>query len=118
MAFDKDKFITELKEMKVVDLNELVKAIEEEFGVSALPPVAAPGGTDSSELAEKNLVLKSAGGNKVSVIKVVREVMGLGLMESKTFAENGGIIKEAIGADEIEELSAKFKEAGAEVVAE
>lgn len=117
MAFDKDKFITELKEMKVADLNELVKAIEEEFGVSAAAPVAAAG-AGASESAEKNLVLKSMGGNKVAVIKVVREVMGLGLMEAKTFTESGGVIKEAVGAAELEELSAKFKEAGAEVAAE
>jgi large subunit ribosomal protein L7/L12 len=117
MAFDKDKFINEIKEMKVAELNELVKAIEEEFGVTAAAPMAAAAG-DSAESADKNLVLKSAGASKVAVIKVVREVLGLGLMEAKAFAEGGGVIKEAASPEEIEEISAKFKEAGAEVAVE
>lgn len=114
MAFDKEKFITELKEMKVSELNDLVKSIEEEFGVSAAAPAAAAGEADSGS-AEKDLVLVSTGTNKVAVIKVVREIMGLGLMEAKKFAEDGGVVKEALGADEHAELAAKFVEAGATV---
>lgn len=118
MAIKIEDFINELKEMKVTDLNELVKAIEEEFGVTAAAPMAAGAAAGESASSEVNVKLVSAGGNKIAVIKIVREVMGLALMEAKQFADNGGVIKEAVSADEAEELMAKFKEAGAEVVAE
>ncbi len=117
MAIKIEDFIKELKEMKVADLSELVKAIEEEFGVTAAAPVAAMADAGAEGSSEKTVELLSAGGNKIAVIKVVREVMGLALMDAKKFADNGGIIKENIDADEAEALVAKFKEAGAEVVA-
>ncbi len=108
-------FINALKEMKVVELNDLVKAIEEEFGVTAAAPVAAGPAADAGGSDEKTVELTSAGGNKIAVIKLVREVLGLGLMEAKKFAEAGGVLKEGIKADEAEELKAKFVEAGAEI---
>lgn len=118
MAIKIEDFIKELKEMKVADLNELVKAIEEEFGVTAAAPVAAAAEGGAAGSSEVNVKLVSAGGNKIAVIKVVREVMGLALMEAKQFADNGGVIKEGVSADEAEALMAQFKEAGADVVAE
>lgn len=118
MTFDKEKFILDLKEMKVSELNDLVKAIEEEFGVTAASQVVAQASEASGEDESKNLVLKSAGQNKIAVIKLLREIMGLGLMEAKTFAENGGVVKEDISGEELNSLSSKFKEIGAEVVAE
>lgn len=115
MGIKIEDFIKELKEMKVADLNELVKAIEEEFGVTAAIPMEVAADAGSAESSEVNVELISAGGNKIAVIKLVREVMGLALMEAKTFAENGGVIKESLAADEAEALIAKFKEVGAEV---
>ncbi len=119
MAFKVEDFIKELKEMKVQDLNELVKAIEEEFGVTAAAPVAAAGAAAADAgSSEKTLVLASAGGNKIAVIKVVKELLGLGLMEAKQFVDNeGGVIKENVSAEEADEIIAKFKEAGATVEA-
>jgi len=115
MAMNVQDFIKELKEMKVVELNELVKAIEEEFGVTAAAPVAAAAAADAGGSDSVTVELTSAGGNKIAVIKIVREVLGLGLMEAKTFADNGGVLKEGIPAAEAEELKAKFVEAGAEI---
>ena len=120
MAIKVADFIKELKEMKVQDLNELVKAIEEEFGVTAAAPVAAAGAAADAGAgsSEKTLVLASAGGNKIAVIKIVKEMLGLGLMEAKQFVDNeGGTIKENVSAEEAEEIIAKFKEAGATVEA-
>lgn len=117
MAMNTTDFIKEIKEMSVVELNELIKAIEEEFGVTAAAPVAAGAAADDSASAEKDLHLVDGGANKIAVIKVVREVLGLGLMEAKGFADNGGVIKEAATAEEIAELTAKFEEAGAKVEA-
>ena len=119
MAFDVNKFIEELKEMKVQELNEVVKAIEEEFGVSAAAPVAAAAaGGDDAGSAASTLVLADAGGNKIAVIKLVKEMLGLGLMEAKQFVETpGNTIKENVSAEEQEEIIAKFKEAGATVEA-
>jgi large subunit ribosomal protein L7/L12 len=117
MAIKVEDFIKELKEMKVADLNELVKAIEEEFGVTAAAPVAAAAAEAGGASAAQTVELVSAGGNKIAVIKVIREVMGLALMEAKQFADNGGVIKENVEADEAEALMAQFKEAGADVVA-
>lgn len=110
-----EDFINEIKEMKVAELNELIKAIENEFGVSAAAPVAAAGGAAEEASSEKTVTLKSAGSNKIAVIKLVREVLGLGLMDAKKFSEEGGIIKEEISPEEANELANKFKEAGAEV---
>ena len=119
MAINKETFIEDLKNMSVLELNELVKAIEEEFGVTAAAPVAAAGaGADAGAgSSEKTLVLADAGGNKIAVIKIVKEMLGLGLMEAKQFVENGGTIKENVSAEEADEIIAKFKEAGATVEA-
>jgi len=115
MALKTEDFIKELKEMKVTELNELVKAIEEEFGVSAAAPVAAAAAAEGAGSTEKTVELKSAGPNKIAVIKVVRDIMGLALMEAKQFADNGRVIKEGIDPEEAEELANKLKEAGATV---
>jgi len=115
MAIKIEDFIKELKEMKLTDLNELVKAIEEEFNVSAAAPVAAAAETSAAGSTEKTVHLINGGGNKISVIKAIREIMGLALMDAKKFVDNGGVVKENIPADEAEELIAKLKEVGAEV---
>ncbi|BDU67817.1 MAG: 50S ribosomal protein L7/L12 [Candidatus Tyloplasma litorale] len=118
MAIKIEDFIKELKEMKVSELNELVKAIEEEFGVTAAAPMAAAASDEEAAgPTEVNVELVSAGGNKIAVIKVIREVMGLALMDAKKVADNGGVIKEGLSPEEAEELMEKFKAAGAEVVA-
>jgi large subunit ribosomal protein L7/L12 len=119
MAIKVEDFIKELKEMKVQDLNELVKAIEEEFGVTAAAPVAAAGAADGADAgsAEKNLVLTAVGGNTIAVIKLVKEILGLGLMEAKQATVDGTVLKENVSAEEAEEIIAKFKEAGATVEA-
>lgn len=121
MAFDKTKFIDEIKKMTVMELNELVKAIEEEFGVSAAAPVAAAGAAAAAapaaeEKTEFDVVLKAAGANKIAVIKVVREITGLGLVEAKNMVEKApSTIKEGASKDAAEEMAKKFKDAGAEV---
>ncbi len=117
------KMIEEIKTMTVVELNSLVKAIEEEFGVSAAAPVAVAGAAAAAapaaeEKTEFNVVLKEAGANKLAVIKIVREFTGLGLVEAKGMAEKGGVIKENIAKDEADKIVEKFKEAGATVVVE
>jgi len=120
---DIKKFIEEIKSMTVVELNDLVKAIEEEFGVSAAAmAVAAPaaGGAAASAEEEKtefNVVLTELGANKIAVIKVVREITGLGLAESKAMAETpNAVIKEGIAKEAAEEMVKKFAEAGAKAV--
>ncbi len=118
MAFNKENFITELKEMTVLELNELVKAIEEEFGVSAAAPVAvaAAGGAEEAAAGTVTVTLKDAGSSKLGVIKLIRSVdASLGLKEAKALADNGGVIKEGIEAAEGAELKAQFEEAGATV---
>lgn len=119
MAFNKEEFITALKEMSVLELNELVKAIEEEFGVTAAAPVAVVGGAAAAVEegpTEVNVVLTSAGAAKLNVIKLVREVTGLGLKEAKELVDNAPKpIKEKVTPEEAEALKAKFVEAGAEV---
>lgn len=107
-----------VKELTIVELNDLVKAMEEEFGVSAAAPVmvaAAGGASADEEKTAFNVELTSAGGNKIAVIKVIREVTGLGLKEGKDLADNGGTIKENVSKDEAEEIKAKLVEAGATV---
>ena len=116
-------FIEEIKSMTVVELNELVKAIEEEFGVSAAAvavagPAAAADAPVVEEKTEFNVVLKDFGANKIAVIKVVRELTGLGLVEAKGLVEKLGTIKEAVAKDEATKMIEKLKEAGATVVAE
>ena len=111
----------DIKSMTVVELNDLVKAIEEEFGVSAAAmAVAAPAGgaaaAQEEEKSEYTVVLKEVGANKIAVIKVVREITGLGLAESKAMVDNApSTIKEGISKEAAEEMAAKFKEAGATV---
>ena len=120
---DVKKFIDEVKSMTVLELNELVKALEEEFGVSAAAPVAvaaapAAGAAPAAAAEEKsefNVVLKDAGDKKIDVIKVVRAFTGLGLVEAKGLADNGGNIKENVAADEANDIKAKLEEAGATV---
>ena len=122
---DLNKMMEEIKSMTVLELNELVKMLEEEFGVSAAAPVAvaaAPAAAAAAapveEKTEFNVVLKELGANKIAVIKAVREATGLGLVEAKALAEKGGVIKEGLPKDEAEKMVAKFKEAGATAVAE
>ena len=105
------KFIEEIKGMTVLELNSLVKAIEEEFGVSAAAPA-------EEEKTEFNVVLKEVGGNKIAVIKAVREITGLGLVDAKNLVEKGGVVKEAAPKEDAEKMVAKLKEAGATAVME
>lgn len=116
--------IEEVKALTVLELSELVKALEEEFGVSAAAPaavaVAAPAAAApaAEEKTEFDVVLKSAGANKINVIKVVKEVTGLGLKEAKALVDGApSKVKEAISKDDAEALVAKLKEAGAEAEA-
>ena len=114
------KFIEEIKAMTVLELNELVKAIEEEFGVSAAAPVMVAGGAAAAAAAEEktefDVVLKSAGANKIAVIKVVKDAAGLGLKEAKALVDEAPkTLKEGISKDDAEALKAKLEEAGAEV---
>lgn len=115
--FTKDEFINGLKEMTILEVKELVDAMKEEFGVdpSAVAVAAAPAAGAVEEAANKNVVLKSAGGNKIAVIKVIKEITGLGLVEAKALADNGGNIKENVPAEEAEALKAQLEEAGAEI---
>ena len=121
MAFDKDAFLTALDSMTVMELNDLVKAIEEKFGVSAAAmaaPAAATGGAAGGAAAEEktefNLVLAEAGGNKVAVIKAVREITGLGLKEAKDLVDGAPKpIKEGMPKADAEAAKKKLEEAGA-----
>lgn len=119
MAFNKETFIEELKSMSVLELNELVKAIEEEFGVSAAAPVAvaaAGGAAEAEGPTEVSVILTAAGSSKVGVIKVVRELTGLGLKEAKDLVDSAPApIKEGIQPEEAEAVKAKLEEAGASV---
>jgi large subunit ribosomal protein L7/L12 len=121
MAFDKDAFLSSLDTMTVLELNDLVKAIEEKFGVSAAA-VAAPsaGGGAAAPAAEEktefNVVLLEAGANKVSVIKAVRELTGLGLKEAKDLVDGAPKpVKEGIAKADAEAAKKKLEEAGAKV---
>ena len=114
------KFVEEIKSMTVLELNELVKAIEEEFGVSAAAPVMVAGDGAAAPAAEEktefDVVLKSAGANKINVIKVVKEATGLGLKEAKAMVDEAPkTIKEGVSKDDAEALKTKLTEAGAEV---
>lgn len=123
MAFDKDAFLTALDSMSVMELNELVKAIEEKFGVSAAA-MAAPaaggaaggGAAAAEEKTEFNVVLLEAGANKVGVIKAVREITGLGLKEAKDLVDGAPKpVKEGIAKADAEAAKKKLEEAGAKV---
>ena len=116
--FTKEEFINGLKEMTILDVKELVDAMKEEFGVdpSAVAVAAAPqAGAEAQADAKKTVVLKDAGAAKIQVIKVIREITGLGLVEAKGLADKGGNIKENVSADEANELKAKLEEAGATI---
>ena len=116
--FSIEEFISAVKEMSVLELNELVKAIEEEFGVSAAAPVAvaAVAAAEEQGPSEVNVVLKSAGANKLAVIKLVREITGLGLKEAKDLVDNAPkAVKEKIDPEEAKAIADKLTEAGAEV---
>ena len=116
---NKEEMIEEIKKMTVVELADLVKAIEEEFGVSAVSAAAPAAGAVAGAAEEKtsfDVVLKEAGANKIPVIKVVRDATGLGLKEAKDLVDGAPkTIKEGVSKDEAEELKAKFEEAGATV---
>ncbi len=122
MAFDKDAFLTSLDSMTVMELNDLVKAIEEKFGVSAAAmaaPAAGGGGAAAAVAEEKtefNVVLVEAGAQKVSVIKAVREITGLGLKEAKDLVDGAPKnVKEAVSKADAEAAKKKLEEAGAKV---
>ena len=121
MAFDKDAFLTALDSMTVMELNDLVKAIEEKFGVSAaaMAAPAAAGGAVAAAAEEKtefNVVLLEAGANKVQVIKAVREITGLGLKEAKDLVEAAPkAVKEGLSKADAEVAKKKLEDAGAKV---
>ena len=116
------KLIEDVKALTVLELSELVKALEEEFGVSAAAPVAvaaaaaAPAAAAAEEKTEFDVILAEAGAEKIKVIKVVREITGLGLAEAKAMVEAAPkAVKEAVGKDEAEELKKKLEDVGAKV---
>ena len=117
----KEEIIEAIKEMTVLELNDLVKAIEEEFGVTAAAPVAVAGGAAAAgdgaeEQSEFDVVLTDAGASKIKVIKVVREITGLGLKDAKELVDNAPKpIKEGVEKEEAEEMKAKLEEVGAGV---
>jgi len=120
MAFDKDAFLTALDSMTVLELNELVKAIEEKFGVSAAamagPAAAAGPAAVAEEQTEFNVMLLEAGANKVSAIKAVREITGLGLKEAKDLVEAAPkAVKEGLSKADAEAAKKKLEDAGAKV---
>ena len=118
---DLNKIVEDIKTLTVVEVSELVKMLEEEFGVSAAATVAVAAGpvagaAQEEEKSEFNIVLKEAGANKIAVIKVVREITGLGLGEAKALVDGApSTIKENVAAKEAKEFEAKLKEAGATV---
>ena len=114
----RDEFISALKEMTILEVKDLVDAMKEEFVVdpSAVAVAAAPqAGAVEEGPSTVNVTLTSAGANKIAVIKIVRDVTGLGLKEAKAIADNGGVVKENVNTDEANELKAKFEEAGATI---
>ncbi|MFB3165201.1 50S ribosomal protein L7/L12 [Neobacillus sp. 179-J 1A1 HS] len=114
----KEQIIEAVKTMTVLELNDLVKAIEEEFGVTAAAPVAMGGAAVAAveEQTEFDVILASAGDQKIKVIKVVREITGLGLKEAKDLVDNTPkAVKEGVSKEEAEELKAKLAEVGANV---
>lgn len=119
MALNIENIIAEIKEASILELNDLVKAIEEEFGVTAAAPVAAAaaGAVDAGAAKDSfDVELTSAGDKKVGVIKVVREITGEGLKEAKAIVDGApSVLKEGVAAAEAEEIKAKLEEAGASV---
>ena len=119
---DLKSLVEEIKKLSVMEVSELVKMLEEEFGVSAAAPVAMMGAAAGAaapaaeEKSEFNIVLKEAGANKIAVIKIVKEITGLGLGEAKALVDGAPKeIKQNVPAEEAKELEAKLKEAGATV---
>lgn len=118
MAFDKDAIIASLKEASISDLNDLVKAIEEEFDVSAAAPVAVAGAAGSEAAAKDSFTveLTSAGSAKVKVIKAVKDITGLGLKDAKDLVDNApSAVKEDVKEDEANDIKEKLEAAGATV---
>lgn len=117
----KEEIISAIKEMSVLELNDLVKAIEEEFGVTAAAPVAvvgaaAGGGEAAAEQTEFDVILANAGASKINVIKVVREITGLGLKEAKALVDEAPKpVKEKVSKEEAEQIKSRLEEAGATV---
>ena len=115
----KEDFISALKEMTILEVKELVDAMKEEFGVdpSAVAVAAAPvaGAEAGADNAAKTVVLKDAGATKIAVIKILKEITGLGLVEAKALADNGGNVKENVPAEEANAIKAQLEEAGATV---
>ncbi len=113
------EIIDSISEMTILEVKDLVDAMKEAFGVdpSAVAVAAAPAAGAAADAApsSQDVVLASAGANKLAVIKLIKDVTGLGLGESKAIADNGGVIKEKVSADEANELKAKFEEAGATI---
>ena len=118
---DVNAILDSIKELKLLEVAELVKLMEDEFGVSAAAPVmvaggAAEGGAAADEKSEFDVVLADAGASKLGVIKVVREITGLGLKEAKALVDGApGTVKEAVAKEEAESMKAKLEEAGAKV---
>ena len=119
MALDTEKIIADLKEASILELNDLVKAIEDEFGVSAAAPVAVAGAAGADGAAEKSefdVELTDAGSAKVKVIKAVKDITGLGLKDAKGLVDDApSVIKEGVAKDEAEDMKAKLEEVGAKV---
>lgn len=113
------EIVDAVKDMTVLELKEITDLMKDELGIdpSAVAVAAAPAAGDAApaEDAPKTVVLKSAGAQKIAVIKVIREITGLGLVEAKGIADNGGNVKENVSADEANDIKAKLEEAGAEV---
>ena len=119
MALNIEQIVAELKEATILELNDLVKAIEEEFGVTAAAPVAvaAAGAAEAADTKDSfDVILKDAGASKINVIKVVREATGLGLKEAKALVDGApAAVKEGLGQADADALKAKLEEAGASV---
>jgi large subunit ribosomal protein L7/L12 len=121
MALSKDEILNAIAEMSVMDLVDLIKGIEDKFGVSAAAPVAIAAGPAAAaapveEKTEFNVVLAAFGENKVNVIKVIRGITGLGLKEAKDMVEGApAVVKEGVGKDEAEKIKKELEEAGAKV---
>lgn len=119
MAFNREQFIADLEAMTVLELKELVTALEEHFGVTAAAPVAvAVAGGEAAAAEEKtefDVILTNAGANKIAVIKEVRGITGLGLKEAKELVDNGGKLKEGVAKEEAEAIKEKLTAAGATV---
>ena len=113
------EIIDSLKEMTLLEIKEVVDLMKEEFGVdpSAVAVAAAPAGDAAASEGPStvDVVLASAGANKIAVIKIIKEITGLGLGDSTAIADNGGVVKEKVAAAEAEEMKAKFEEAGATI---